>query len=392
MQKLIEAYVDSHREEMIDRWRELVNLEGKADELEAMDAVVSHLLKLFAEAGVSCHLEQAHPQAAKVLVGEIGSGRPGKPVLFGGHYDTVFKKGAFGPAPFRIDEDGKAHGPGCLDMKGGIIITLYVIKALEAAGYSERPIRIVFCGDEEGGTYHFNYSAKIIRKAAEGCLCGFNMETGPINNDLCVGRKGAFNTHFSVDGVSAHSGNNFEAGRNAIVEAAHKILAIDRMTDMEKGSHMNVAIVNGGKVWSSVPDHCEVTFSGRFALNSEMERVLDEVDRLMKTTFVEGTTTHYEPPTNLLLQVYEQSDENMALWKFCDEVSRENGYGAMGHVFLGGGSDAVQMAMAGTPTLCSCGVRGEWNHTDREYAVVESLFSRTKLWCAVVQKLEQLQF
>ena len=80
----------------------------------------------------------------------------------------------------------------------------------------------------------------------------------------------------------------------------------------------------------------------------------------------------------------------MALWSFCNEVSKENGYGEMGHVFLGGGSDAATTSQM-TPTLCSCGVVGEWNHTDREYAVVETMFTRAKLWCAVVQKLDQLK-
>ena len=389
MQKQIEEYIDSHREEIIEQWKNLVNLEGKADEIEALDAVADHLKKIFTEAGVKCEMYRPNPKAPQVLVGVFSEENPGQPVLFGGHYDTVFKKGAFGENPFRIDENGKAHGPGCLDMKGGIIIALYVIKALKEMGYKERPIRVVFCGDEEGGAYHFD-SAAYIRKAAEGCKCAFNMETGPINNSLCVGRKGAMIGAFSVTGVSAHSGNNFEAGRNAIVEAAHKMLAIDRMTDMEKGTHMNVAVVNGGKMWNSVPDHCEVTFSGRFSLMSEMERVKRELAEEMARTYVDGTTTDYKP--GIEGGVYEQTEDNMKLWKFCDQVSRETGYGEMGHVFLGGGSDAVQMASMGVPTLCSCGVLGEWNHTDREYAVVDTMFTRAKLWCAVLQKLDSLQF
>ena len=109
---------------------------------------------------------------------------------------------------------------------------------------------------------------------AKGCQVAFNMETGPISNALCVGRKGTMIGAFTVKGVSAHSGNNFEAGRNAIVEAAHKMLDIDALTDMEKGTNMNVAVVQGGKMWNSVPDYCKVDFSGRFAQTAEMERVM----------------------------------------------------------------------------------------------------------------------
>lgn len=390
MQEQIEAYIDAHQEEILEQWKTLVNLEGKADELQAMDMVAEHLCGVFTQAGAACQLHRPNAQAPQVLTGVVGADRPGKPVLLGGHYDTVFRKGQFRENPFRIDEAGKAHGPGCLDMKGGIIIALYVIKALEAVGYRDRPIRIVFCGDEEGGAHHFD-SVPLIQEAARDCVCALNMETGPINNSVCVGRKGGFIGSFSVTGVAAHSGNNFEAGRNAIIEAANKMLAINAMTDMEKGTHMNVAVVQGGKMWNSVPDHCEVTFSGRFAKNSEIARVLDELDALMARTFVEGTTTSYQRPTQIL-QVYEQTEANMDLWRFCDAVSQAQGFGEIGHVFLGGGSDAVQMAAVGTPTLCSCGVLGEWNHTDREYAVADTMFRRTKLWCAVIQELGSRSF
>lgn len=388
MQKQIEMYIDSHREEIVEQWKTLVNLEGKAEELGALDLVAKHLYELFTEAGVECQLHRGHPEAPQTLTGVIGKDRPGQPILFGGHYDTVFKKGTFGDDPFRIDDEGKAHGPGCLDMKGGIIITLYVIKALEAAGYQERPIRIVFCGDEEGGPHHAESATPYIMEMATGCVCAFNMETGPVNNDLCVGRKAPVGGSFVVTGVSAHSGNNFEAGRNAVVEAAHKIIALDALTDMEKGTNMNVAIVHGGKIWNSIPDRCEVGFSCRFASNKEIERVQAAIAEIMAHTYIDGTTTEYT--IGHAGVVFEPTDASMALWALCDKVSQENGYGAMGHVFLGGGSDAVSMSIVGTPTLCSCGVRGEWNHTDREYAVVESMFIRAKLWCAVVQRIDEL--
>ena len=388
MQETIDAYIKAHREEMLACWEELVNLEGKSGELDAMETLAKRLGELFAEAGVSCELRKGHAEAPSVLIGEIGSDRPGKPILLSGHYDTVFAKGAFGPNPFRIDDEGHAHGPGCLDMKGGIVMALYVVKALEKSGFWDRPIRIAFCGDEENGAHHMD-SAKILREAARGCVCALNMETAPISNALCVGRKGAMLGSFIAHGVSAHSGNNFEAGRNAIKEAAHKILAIEALTDLSLGTHMNVALVSGGTMWNAVPDRCEVTYSGRFSLNSEIRRVREAIDQLMTTHDVEGTTIEYHPAGEG--PVFEQTEQNMALWKFCSDTARELGMGDMGHVFLGGGSDAMQIALENVPTLCSCGVAGEWNHTEREYAVVETLFSRTKLWCEVIRRLDQMK-
>ena len=50
-------------------------------------------------------------------------------VMLMGHMDTVFPKGTAAARPFRI-EDGKAYGPGVMDMKAGIAISLYTVKAL----------------------------------------------------------------------------------------------------------------------------------------------------------------------------------------------------------------------------------------------------------------------
>jgi glutamate carboxypeptidase len=120
---------------------------------------------------------------------------------------------------------------------------------------------------------------------------------------------------------------------------------------------------------------------------AEYESVMKKLDEIIPVPYVKGTTTAYKHSAGIL--IFEQNDSAMALWEFCAGISRESGYGEMGHVFLGGGSDAAFIQKAGIPTLCSCGVLGEWNHTDREYAVVDSLYSRAKLWCGVIRSLDR---
>lgn len=200
----IEAYIDSKRQEILNKWEYLVNLEGNNTEKEDMDIIANWLYREFTEAGVCCELRVAHEKSGKVLVGTAGADRPEKPIVFSGHYDTVFQKGQLGNHPFHI-QDGVAYGPGVLDMKGGIVITLYVIKALEELGYDKRPIKIIFCGDEEGGVFH-HYANAVMKEYAAGAVCGFNMETGRIDNRLCIGRKGALMGKFKISGVAAHSG------------------------------------------------------------------------------------------------------------------------------------------------------------------------------------------
>ena len=255
-------YIDEHRQEILEDWKALVNHEGSLRQPDAMHAEAEYLCGRFREAGVDCAVYSVSPEIPPVVAGEIGTGRPGKPVIFAGHFDTVFNPGTFGENPFRIEGD-KAYGPGVLDMKGGIIIALWTIKALEAAGYDERPIRVCFCSDEEGGDFHDPAIAQF-RRWGEGCCAGFNMETAPVDNSLCVGRKYLMAGKAVIHGVSAHSGNNYLAGRNAILEAAYKVIGIQALNDLEKGTHMNPAIVRGGTVMNAIPDSCELDFSGRF--------------------------------------------------------------------------------------------------------------------------------
>ena len=386
LQKQIEAYIDSKHDEIIEKWRNLVNQEAFCADVEDTYNVANHVKALFEEAGVKCELIEPHENTPLVVCGVIGEDRPGQPVMLAGHYDTVFKKGFLETHPFVIDEEGHTHGPGCLDMKGGIVIAAYVIKALESIGYKDRPIKICFCGDEEAGKNHL-YTAEVIKEAAKGCKVAFNMETGLPNNAVCTGRKGAAGGSFITHGVSAHSGNAFEHGRNAVVETAHKMIALDALTNMEIGTHVNVAIVNGGVMTNQVPDRCEVTWSVRFKSKEEMEKTLAAVDEIFAKTYVEGTTTEVGPIFKG--NVFEENERNLALCEFVNKISAADGYGEVGHAFLGGGSDAPNLQYHGAVTLCSCGVLGEWNHTDREYAIVDSMYTRAKMWCDVIRHIDE---
>ena len=82
---------------------------------------------------------------------------------------------------------------------------------------------------------------------------------------------------------------------------------------------------------------------------------------------------------------FDETPDGIALADYVAGVSRREGLGEMGQVNLGGGSDACYFTIAGVPTICSMGVCGQFNHSSKEYALVESLYTRTKLLaCAVL--------
>ena len=112
----IAAFIEEKKEEMLALWKELVNLESYVGEADHVTAVLRRVQQELEAEGFDCRLVEVGGGWAGTLVGTLGADRPGKPILFSGHLDTVFPAGSWGPAPFRI-EDGKAYGPGALDMR-----------------------------------------------------------------------------------------------------------------------------------------------------------------------------------------------------------------------------------------------------------------------------------
>ena len=250
------AYIDRHRDEMLSLWEKIVSIESGTPDKEGVDRVGAVLKNELESAGVETAVIPME-RFGNLLTGVWHKEAAGQPIVLIGHMDTVFAKGTLEKNPFRIDENGNAHGPGVLDMKAGLVITVYVLKALHEYGYGKRPIRVVFAGDEENGHRQTNAESEI-RKLCAGCAAAFNFETGFIDDGLVVGRKGSCRVTLTVHGVAAHAGNDPERGRNAILEMAHKIIEIQKLHDFEHGLFVNVGVIQGGTVANAVAASCEV--------------------------------------------------------------------------------------------------------------------------------------
>ncbi len=380
------AYVDSHKDEAIDLWKNLVNHKSYSRDVEHVVQVVEYLKSVLEKDGFVCKVVPMGNNGPS-FVATLGPDRPGKPVVFSGHIDTVITDDLYPEEAFTIT-DGKAYGPGVLDMKGGIAIAVNTARALSSAGYEDRPIKIVLSGDEEI-SHQGSDSAAFLTEESKGAVCAFNMETSLMDGCLCIGRKGSVDWNMHVDGVEAHAGNDYTKGANAIEEMGHKIVEFRKLVNLEKGTTVSCGVIKGGTVSNAVPKYCEMVVDIRVEQMDELDRVLKSMKEICDTVYVPGTKTVYEEP--LQMAPFATDDGVMKLLKFVDEQSQKIGLGPVGGRKLGGASDASCMTRAGVPVLCSCGVKGEWNHTTREYAVVDSLFERSKLYGAVIWNLKDFE-
>lgn len=382
----IHHYIDARKEEMIHFWKTLVNMQGSSREKEKVNRVMDFLKESFEAEGLACRLIDSQGNA-NVLVAVDGPDRPGKPVILGGHADTVFPDGSYPENPFRI-ENGIAYGPGVIDMKGGITIILYAIKALHHLGYSERPIKVILVGDEEIG-HAGSVSSQILVEEAKGGLCAFNMEIGRPDNCLTTGRKGGVDCHVTVHGVGGHVGNDFLKGRNAIAEMAYKIPLLQNLTQYEEGIVVSVDVIHGGTVSNAIPDLCKAELDIRYNKVSDMDEICQKVKEVCSRTFIEGTMTETEFISPM--PAFEDTKENHQLLDYVNAVITKNGFKPFGSVFVGGNSDASFLAIAGLPVVCSFGVVGTGAHTMEECAVVDSLFERTEMVTAAIMELNDYE-
>lgn len=386
LEKAVFERLEKYRDSLFAFWEELVNIESGSEYKEGVDRaaerVAEELRKIGAETEV-LRFEKAGNSVAAVL----GEGRKGAPVALLGHYDTVFPRGTVERRPFKI-EDGRAYGPGVLDMKGGVALLIFVAKALEEAGYNDRPIRIILAGDEE--VAHKNSGmAKIFEERSRGCVAAFNCETGSLSNSLVVGRKGVIQCRLVVKGLAVHAGREPQKGRSAILELARKIVDVHGLTDYDRGLTFNVGTVKGGVVPNAVPDFAEAGIDVRCMTVEQIAEAKEKLEEVAARTYIDGTSTELIYMSSFLPM--EQTPDNERLFDYVAQIYRDMGLPEPSMEFSGGGSDSAFSVMAGVPTVDQMGVKGEWNHSDREYALADSIFERAKVLAACVLNIGRFE-
>jgi glutamate carboxypeptidase len=173
-------------------------------------------------------------------------GKPGAVrILLIGHLDTVVEPAG---ASF-VREDSTARGIGAADMKGGDVVILYALKALQAAGaLKDLSLTIVFTGDEEAvAPEALAADRQALIDAARRSDVALAFEAGN-RSDATVARRGASSWRITATGRQAHSAGVFGqgAGYGAIYEVARILDAFRTQLAGEQYLTFNAATVVGG--------------------------------------------------------------------------------------------------------------------------------------------------
>lgn len=381
----IKQYVAQYKDEMMAFWKELVNYQAGSKEAERMADLLKRVgLRLEREGFEWQLLPTGCP--IPMLQAYLGKDRPGKPILLTGHLDTVFPNGSYPENPFR-EEDGKVYGPGTCDMKGGVVMMLYVVKVLEKLGYREHPIKFVLVGDEET-THVGSRVPEMLAEEARECLCAFNMETGRTNHVLTVARKGCMDVWVTTHGKAGHVGNAYRESANALEAMCGIVLKMRALTDLDQGIIVSTDVISAGTASNSIPDQCRIEADCRVDRNADLVMLKEKISEICRKTDVPGTTAEVVFPAEM--PVFEKTGGNLKLLDLYNASAEEFGIAPFGPFHPGGCSDASFLAQAGIPILDSLGPEGEQEHTLHEFAYVDTLLSRTAMLTSTILKLNQL--
>lgn len=290
-------------------------------------------------------------------------------VVLVGHMDTVFPQDVF--AGFTMEGE-RGRGPGVLDMKGGLIVTAWGLRAAMEAGLSEdqRPLRWswVIVGDEEVGSPE---SAAILQKQARGAGAALVFESGRAHDKIITTRKGTGSLTVTATGVAAHAGNAHDRGKNAIWSLARWIDRAQQLTDYSRGITVNVGVIRGGNSKNTVPDKATAMVDFRYVERSQHAWIREQLQRIATDSPVDGTQLSIEWTAGR--GPLAKTAPSAALLEQYAACQREVGLGDGESPLVGGGSDASTTAEVGVPSIDALGVRGEGFHTLSEYAELRTL-------------------
>lgn len=388
------GWIDQQTPEMRDELLRLSNLNSGSYNAAGVGAVADRLSVLFAPLGavteriaLAAHCQST--DSGDTREHALGPAlrlrmRPEAPlqVFLGGHMDTVFPV----DSPFQkaqISGDDRLHGPGVADLKGGMLVMLLALSALERSPWRERiGWELLFNPDEEIGSQS---SAPLLAEAARRNHFGLVYEPSLPSGDLAGARKGSGNFEVIVRGRAAHAGRDFAAGRNAIRAAADFVQSLDELNGRCGELTINPGYIHGGGALNTVADLCITRFNVRTTLPSDETWMLAQLDELLAglnardgiSAELRGGFTRPPKPFH---------DRHRRLAGLIGDCGGALGLDLAFHP-TGGCCDGNNLAAHGLPNIDNLGVVGAEIHSDREWMRLSSLPERARLSALLLLRL-----
>jgi glutamate carboxypeptidase len=265
-------------------------------------------------------------------------------------------------------------------MKGGIVQSLFALRALLAQGPLPCSVTLLLVPDEEIGS---PASRPLTERLALDSNTVLVLEPAAGANGACkTSRKGVGRYTLRIHGRAAHAGLDFERGASAIVEAAHQIVAVSKLSRPARGLTLNPGLVSGGTRPNVVADLAEIVVDVRFVSSSQAARV----DAGLRKLHAHDPRCRLEILGGVERAPFERSPATVRLYRAAEQAAAQLGF-HLAETGVGGGSDGNLTAALGIPTLDGLGAVGDGAHAPHEFVVAREMPRRSALLAELIATL-----
>ncbi len=373
MHSEIVRFLDEREAEMLQLLRDLALVQSGSYNKRGVDRVLNLVLGSLADGDVRATVVRQQTYGNHLILSSAATHGDVPQVLICGHMDTVFPQGT----DFRWfrEHDDRVNGPGVIDMKGGLVIIIYALKALESAGLLDSiPVQVIMNSDEEVGSPS---SSVLIEQEARKSAFAFVLECGGMNGGVVTGRKGKLGLRLKVSGRAGHAAAAVQDKASAVLELAHKIVAIEALNDPQRGISVNVGQVSGGIGPNTVPERAEASVDVRYITRDDRDELEGRIAAIVRRVVAPGTTAEIAPVSER--PPMEQTGQNRRLFQIVQSQAQELGQ-TVHEEFRNGVSDANLIAGQNVPVVDGLGPIGDRDHSSDEFMVKESLLVRARLF------------
>ena len=364
---------------MLAEIRGWVEIESPTTVPAAVNRMVDHVEQSYGGTGAQLERIPGRDGFGDHLIARSPWGQANRGILILSHLDTVHPIGFIDRLPFRVEGD-IAYGPGIYDMKAGAFMAFHAFREMGRLGTGGAlPVTHLYVSEEEVGS---PTSRTIIEAEARNAKYVLVTEPAREGGKIVTARKGTARFELHVKGQPAHSGSRHQDGRSAVRELARQILAIEGLTDYDRGITTNVGVIGGGTRANVVPEDAYALVDMRVSTPAQADEMVARVLALRAhepgiTVTITGGLNR--PP-------YEKDERIASLFEHARGLAAEIGY-TLKDLKTGGGSDG-NFTAALAPTLDGLGVDGRGGHTHYEQIRVSSIAPRSRLFYRLFETLQ----
>jgi glutamate carboxypeptidase len=399
------ATVDAERDRTVSLLERWVDQNSGTMNRAGVSAVRDMVEPEFRQLGFKTEwIDMSGSDRAGHLVARHTGSRRGKRLLLIAHLDTVFEA----DSPFqRWTRDGdRAHGPGAGDDKGGIVVIVAALRAMQAAGtLKQANVTVFMTGDEEDAGSPLAVSRRDLIAEGRKADAAIDFEDLTVldGGDMgSIARRSAGSWTVTVSGHSAHSagwggpgvgyGANYELAR--ILDEFRRKLPEDKLT-------YNVGLMGGGQTAVLNAEKIRIEATGktnivattaiaRGDLRAISQEQIDRVRAKMRAIVAQSL-----PGTKAEISFDEDSyppmpptDANRALLAALNGVNRDMGLAEMGELDASKrGAGDISFVAADVPGLVGLGPASWGSHTASETVDVPSIAKQAKRAAILMSRL-----